>query len=441
MEVSKLNSQSYSPENTITAQSALTLLAEASKYGIVDIEGVLKEIEMKKNKEIIEQHPYAITQGANGRWYTYVADPNAKHGRRQIAKSTKQKVLDAIISDYHQHHNEDDVKEITLEELYKNWMIWRRNTGTAAKTIKENYNDWHRFLESNVIAQKKVAKIDMFDLETFFLAITKNHAITYKCLTNVKSLLNGIFKYGIRLRVINDSPMHTVDFKQFQTRCKPQKPPKGNYTLVERKEILDFLNKKNDIDIYDLAIELCFYLCLRIGELIGIKKCDIKDNRIYISRSIRKEQIMNDDLTFSPVQYSTEERIKGNKTQGFRSIPLTPQAQEIITKTLKLNPDGDFLFMKDGQPIYADSFNEHLKNKVCKPLNIPYRSSHQIRFTITTMLYEAGVPLNQLSTMLGHSETRTTLHYIRQQSVDPKSSTIMINTLDTDLSDSNPANP
>ena len=140
-------------------------MAEASKYGIVDIEGVLKEIEMKKNKEIIEQHPYAITQGANGRWYTYVADPNAKHGRRQIAKSTKQKVLDAIISDYHQHHNEDDVKEITLEELYKNWMIWRRNTGTAAKTIKENYNDWYRFLESNVIAQKKVAKIDMFDLE------------------------------------------------------------------------------------------------------------------------------------------------------------------------------------------------------------------------------------------------------------------------------------
>lgn len=45
-------------------------------------------------------------------------------------------------------------------------MIWRRNTGTA-KTIKENYNDWHRFLESNVIAQKKVAKIDMFDLENF----------------------------------------------------------------------------------------------------------------------------------------------------------------------------------------------------------------------------------------------------------------------------------
>ena len=156
MEVSKLNSQSYSPENTITAQSALTLLAEASKYGIVDIEGVLKEIEMKKNKEIIEQHPYAITQGANGRWYTYVADPNAKHGRRQIAKSTKQKVLDAIISDYHQHHNEDDVKEITLEELYKRLkpaLLTKKNElkRSGIEYIKEediwNYlirNDWKK---------------------------------------------------------------------------------------------------------------------------------------------------------------------------------------------------------------------------------------------------------------------------------------------------------
>ena len=89
---------------------------------------------------------------------------------------------------------------------------------------------------------------------------------------------------------------------------------------------------------------------------------------------------MNDDLTFSPVQYSTEERIKGNKTQGFRSIPLTPQAQEIITKTLKLNPDGDFLFMKDGQPIYADSFNEHLKNKSMQTIeySLSFQSSDQI---------------------------------------------------------------
>ena len=441
MEVSKLNTQSYSPENTITAQSALTLLAEASKYGIVDLEGVLKEIEMKKNKEIIEQHPYSITQGTNGRWYTYVADPNAKHGRRQIAKSTKQKLLDAIIAHYRQLHNDDDVRQITLEKLYENWMNWRSNTGTTPKTVTENRNDWHRFLEKNAIAQKKVTEIDMFDLENFFLEITKNHAITYKCLTNVKSLLNGIFKYSIQLRLINDSPMHTVDFKQFQTRCKPQNPPKENYSLTERKEILDFLNRKTDINVYDLAIEFCFYMCLRIGELIGIKKSDIKDGRINISRSVRKEQIMNDDLTCGPVQYNIEERIKGNKAQGFRSIPLTPQAQKIIAKALELNPDGEFLFMRNGKPIYAGSFNQHLKNKVCKPLNIPYRSSHQIRFTIATMLYEAGVPLNQLSTMLGHSETRTTLHYIRQQSVDPKSSTIMINTLDTNLSDSNPANP
>ena len=63
---------------------------------------------------------------------------------------------------------------------------------------------------------------------------------------------------------------------------------------------------------------------------------------------------------------------------------------------------------------------------------------YSLSFQSSDQIYDYNYALRS---MLGHSETRTTLHYIRQQSVDPKSSTIMINTLDTDLSDSNPANP
>lgn len=413
---------------TITTQNALTLLAEASKYGIFDVEDVLNEIQMKKNNEIIAQHPYAITQGSNGRWYTYLKDPNATNGRRQIAKSTREKICDAIIADYYQKHNENRIQNITLEGLYKNWMIWRRDTGTAPKTITENKNDWNRFLRTNPIIKKKVTEIDMFDLETFFLQITTDHAITYKRLTNVRSILNGIFRHAIRLRLVSDTPMHAVDFRQFQTRCRPENTMNSNYSLEERQKILQFLSPKTDV--YALAVQLSFYLCVRIGELISLKKSDIQGDKICILRSTRKRQIMQDDLTFSKVQYTIEDRIKGNKTQGFRNIPLTSQAKKIVNKTLELYPDGEFLFMRNGRPIYADSFNRYLKEKVCKPLDITYRPSHQIRFTVATALSEAGVPINQLSAMLGHSETRTTFHYIRQQSIDSESDIIMCNTLD-----------
>ena len=47
----------------------------------------------------------------------------------------------------------------------------------------------------------------MSDIESFFLDITVNHSITYKRMTNVKSLLNGVFKHAVRLKLITHSPM------------------------------------------------------------------------------------------------------------------------------------------------------------------------------------------------------------------------------------------
>lgn len=418
-----------SPTMDFTPET-LEILADAFKCGIINKEDVLKEVKMKQDEKIINQHPYKINQGKNGRWYTYLRDPESPKGRRQIAKSTKEKIYDAILADYNQRNKKNDLNSITLENLYEKWMIWRRDTGTAPKTITENKNEWNRFLKSNPIAHKKVREIRMYDLEDFFMQITTNHAITYKRLTNVKSMLNGLFKYGIRIALINDSPMHNVDFAQFQTRCKPENSVKDIYTLAEREAILQYLSAKTDI--YSFAVQLAFYLCVRVGELITLKKSDIdiQDNKIYILRSARKQQILQDDLTFSPVEYTVEERIKGNKAQGFRFIPLTPQSKKLIEKIMDLYPDGDYLFMRNGHTLYTDSFNRYLKDKVCMPLKIPYRSSHQIRFTVATLLYEAGIPINQISAMLGHSETRTTMHYIRQQVADSKSRTIMSNLLD-----------
>jgi len=418
-----------SPTMDFTPET-LEILADAFKCGIINKEDVLKEVKMKQDEKIINQHPYKINQGKNGRWYTYLRDPESPKGRRQIAKSTKEKIYEAILADYNQRNKKNDLNSITLENLYEKWMIWRRDTGTAPKTITENKNEWNRFLKSNPIAHKKVREIRMYDLEDFFMQITTNHAITYKRLTNVKSMLNGLFKYGIRIALINDSPMHNVDFAQFQTRCKPENSVKDIYTLAEREAILQYLSAKTDI--YSFAVQLAFYLCVRVGELITLKKSDIdiQDNKIYILRSARKQQILQDDLTFSPVEYTVEERIKGNKAQGFRFIPLTPQSKKLIEKIMDLYPDGDYLFMRNGHTLYTDSFNRYLKDKVCMPLKIPYRSSHQIRFTVATLLYEAGIPINQISAMLGHSETRTTMHYIRQQVADSKSRTIMSNLLD-----------
>lgn len=120
---------------------------------------------------------------------------------------------------------------------------------------------------------------------------------------------------------------------------------------------------------------------------------------------------MNDDLTFGKRYFDIEDRIKGNQREGFRFIPLTPQAQKVLKRILELYPEGEYLFMS----------NE---------LGIEYRSSHQIRFTMATMFYDGGIKVNQLSNFLGHSDTQTTFHYIRQQQANEKTADLMKDILD-----------
>ena len=42
--------------------------------GIIDIPNIQSIIEMKKRQELINNHPYKIWEGSNGKWYTYLPD-------------------------------------------------------------------------------------------------------------------------------------------------------------------------------------------------------------------------------------------------------------------------------------------------------------------------------------------------------------------------------
>lgn len=122
---------------------------------------------------------------------------------------------------------------------------------------------------------------------------------------------------------------------------------------------------------------------------------------------------MNDDLTFSKREYVNVNHVKGNTDKGFRYQPLTSEALRILDKIRELNPDGEFVLMKDGKQLNTYTFNRWLK-KHCEACNIPVRSSHKIRFCVASILYDLGVPLTVLQQLLGHTTTAMTLHYLRR---------------------------
>lgn len=153
-------------------------------------------------------------------------------------------------------------------------------------------------------------------------------------------------------------------------------------------------------------------MTLRVGELLALKHEDIDENFIYINRSLRQNYKIDENMNFKLSNVTNEERLKGNEESGFRAIFLTENSKRILKKVHNLNPNGEFL-LKYGRQLNSQTFNEYLR-KYCQKAGVKYRPSHQIRFTMATALYESGVALTELSGMLGHADTITTWHYIRQ---------------------------
>ena len=324
---------------------------------------------------------------------------------KQYTASTRKALIDKLYSMF------CGPNVMTLEEAYHMWMLWRRDTIPSTKTLKENKNEWNRYIAGSELSKMQLAKISIRDFEDFFYSITSNHLITSKRLSNVISVLNGIFNRCVSLGIIPHNVLKDVDRKPFRTRCKPVNNHKEVYSAEEREKILEFL--KNSSNGYDMAICFSFYLPLRFSETSAIKYSDIQEGMVGINRAQRTEQKMNNDLTFEARYLTNEERIKGNNEKGFRKIPLVSKASEIAERAHMINPDGEFLFMHNGKQLNGNTFNERLQ-KICSQLNIPYRSSHQIRFTVATTLFEKGMPINKLSVYLGHTTTAMTWHYIRQ---------------------------
>ena len=409
--------------STLEAESSqnkyLLFLQSASLSSNMTLEEVAELYDNMRKETLLKQYcdTKKIKERKAGKYTQFYILTDGKQVTAKTRKELINKLFEAFCGD----------SVITLEEAYKEWMMWRANINTPSKTLKENQNEWNGFIKDSSLSHKQVAKIELSDFEDFLYEITKDYAITSKRLSNIISVLNGILRRCVSRKIITHNLLSDVDKKMFHNRCKPQNDKKDNYSIAERQRILNYLKDKTDG--YSLAIRFAFYLPLRFSEIAGIKYSDIKDGMLHIQRAQRTCQKMNADLTFEPRYLTNDERIKGNKKTGFRTVALTSTALSIAELAHELYPDNEYLFMRNGQQILGDTFNEQIK-KVCNTLNIKYRSSHQLRFTVATMLFEGGMPITKLSVLLGHSNTAMTWHYIRQQTPDAKDLALMESILD-----------
>lgn len=374
----------------------------------------LKDFEYMIMKKFLEEkHKYSIYYVENEDSYrTYVPDKTKPNHRRPMKRKTKVALEKALAEFYLNKEKSESREYITLENLYKEWLLYRRDyTAVKPKTIQENVTDWNKFFRDTELAQMAVKEIKPITLIRFFRSLTKNRTITYKRLSNARSVINGIMNYAIEEEIIVYNPVREVNLKSFT--YKPVENQQDN--VFSTKDMITLLTYLKDInEPYSLAIQLSFYLFIRIGETKAIRKTDIdlEERTVYLHNQALTERVLNDDLTFSSRKVIISNQMKGNTSRGYRKQYLTDEAVDIIRKAMELNPDGEFLFEPYGKIMTTDRFNRRLQ-QYCEECKIQYHSSHKIRFYNASSAYLNGTNLTVLSKLMGHSKVATTLHYLR----------------------------
>lgn len=266
------------------------------------------------------------------------------------------------------------------------------------------------FFKDTELIHTKVKDVKPITLIRFFREVTRNREYTHKRISNARSVLNGIMSYAIEEEIIDHNPVSDVNFKQFT--YKPVENQSDNvFSYEETQKLLSYL--QGIYEPYSLAIQLSFYLFIRVGETKAIQWQDIdyKNRSVYLHRQVTCARILNDDLTLSKRQVTVAKQMKGNTSKGFRKQYLTDEALSILKKAKEINPNGIYIFEPNGSLMTTDSFNRRLK-KYCREAGVPYYSSHKIRFYNASTAYD-GKNLTAISHLMGHSKVETTIHYLR----------------------------
>lgn len=366
-------------------------------------------INMTRRTKVEKKYKNQIKWRADGRPYVY-------RERKQIIAADYDQLIDKLVDIEYSYEN------ASLDSLFREWVLWRRDcTPVATKTIREDILNWNGYLKGTELSKTPLKNLTPKDYIQLFRQWTKDRDLTRRKFNNIKSVINGIYYYAIEQEIVTHNPIKDINYRQFS--FQPVNNDDDVYTMDDRQRLLEYLATKPD-DIYALAVRFDFQLIARIGELLALKWSDITDdNYIHFQRQFLGQRILNDDLTFKPLTHENVDHIKGNTDEGYRYEPLTDDALKILAQIREINPDNEYIFVRNGEQLNENTFNTRLKT-YCKECGVTYRSSHKIRFCGASILYEMGVSLTKLKELLGHTNIQMTLHYLRR--VKPKGNVVRI---------------
>lgn len=190
---------------------------------------------------------------------------------------------------------------------------------------------------------------------------------------------------------------------------KARRSPAGVFDRAQQRIL--FASLYTCMDLYKMAVALCLYTGVRIGELCALKWSDIdfENKLIYVNRTVQR--LPADCGNTKTALVESEPKSVCSK----REIPMSVPVLEMF---MKFRNDKPYVFGGD-KPLEPRKMQYHYK-KIMKEAGLPYRNFHSLRHTFATNCIEGGMDVKSLSEILGHSDVKITLSRYVHPSADTK---------------------
>jgi len=357
-----------------------------------------------------------ITKRKDGRWQVRITvgyDPITGKPIRKYFYAKKQKEAEAILTEMKQKLRTGTYVEPS-KIRFGEWILKWLDVYVKPNVKPETYTDYYDCVTKHI--NPGLGHYELQDLNNIIIQEYYNQkrvsgrldgtgGVSARRIHMMHQLINGSLKKAVKLHMIPINPAEDIElpplkYKEFET--------------LSADEVKRYLDAAREDRLY-AAFLLELTTGLRRSELLGIPRdCfDPVKGEIRIVQTLKRKKLAGEEKSRLIISEPKTQKSK-------RTIPLLPevvaeikrfqaiQRQERLFYGPKYKDSGLLFTSQIGTPLEPRGFNRR-HERILKKAGLKHVRVHDLRHTFATLLLQNGESPSNVSEILGHARTSTTL--------------------------------
>ena len=312
----------------------------------------------------------------------------------------------------------------TVDIVAAEWFEAKRG---IRNHTRENYIFlFDHYAKHTRLGKMKIKDVKNIDIKKHYNSLLDNIGLSIETIDGLQNVLRQVFDFAVAQHYIASNPSEGC-MRDFKKALNTDEQKHKALTATEQARFLDYVLNSEEYSHWYSTFAVMVGTGLRVGELTGLRWCDIDfdEGVIYVTHTLcyYKDSDSN-GMVWSINKPKTKAGIRTITMLDSvrKALEFEKQYQEENNLSSKAIVDGysDFVFFnRFGNNQHQGTLNKALR-RIVRDANLdaqnrndgtvllPKFSCHNLRTSFCTRLFENNVSLKVVMSLMGHDDSRTT---------------------------------